>query len=85
MENDRVFLRVLNAGPPLEVEDPDLLFESMVRLRPDDTGDHLGLGLYIARTIARFHGGELSIANRDCPGVTATLELPLLRITAKLK
>ncbi|MDA0977481.1 MAG: ATP-binding protein [Proteobacteria bacterium] len=86
VENDRVFLRVLNAGPPLEVEDPDLLFESMVRLRPDDTGDHLGLGLYIARTIARFHGGELSIANReDCPGVTATLELPLLRITAKLK
>ena len=60
-EGERVALRVENEGQPL----PDALrgstFESMQSLRSAPSADvpHLGLGLYIARLIAEFHGGTL--------------------------
>jgi signal transduction histidine kinase len=39
---------------------------------------HLGLGLYLVRLIAEFHGGSVYAANREAPpGVTVTLHLPL--------
>lgn len=39
---------------------------------------HLGLGLYIARLIAEFHGGRIAAANRDDGSVViVTLRFPL--------
>ena len=54
-------LRVENHGPALPDAIRDSLFDSMVSLRGERTGGtpHLGLGLYIARLIAEFHGGTL--------------------------
>ena len=82
-------LRVINSGPGLPEEREDLL-ESMVSVRggtePDNSSSHLGLGLYIARVVADFHGGSLSLANREeAPGATATIRLPLLRISSRLR
>jgi signal transduction histidine kinase len=38
---------------------------------------HLGLGLYLVRLIAEFHGGQVSATNRQDPaGVAVTLSLP---------
>jgi len=44
-----------------------------------DTGEpHLGLGLYIARLIAEFHGGNVRADNRgDASGVVVTITLPV--------
>ena len=58
-------LRVENQGPPLPDAIRDSLFDSMVSLRNERTGaaPHLGLGLYIARLIAEFHGGALRAEN----------------------
>ncbi|MBI1942939.1 MAG: hypothetical protein HYS35_04665 [Betaproteobacteria bacterium] len=58
-------LRVENEGPPLPDAIRDSLFDSMVSLRAERSGTvpHLGLGLYIARLIAEFHGGALHAAN----------------------
>lgn len=58
-------LRVENQGPPLPDAIRDSLFDSMVSLRSERTGvaPHLGLGLYIARLIAEFHGGALRAEN----------------------
>jgi signal transduction histidine kinase len=55
------------------------LFESMVSMRRETTKDpHLGLGLYIVRLIAEFHGGRASAANReDGSGVVIKLSFPL--------
>lgn len=40
------------------------------------SGEHYGLGLYIAKITAEKHGGRLIIANRkDGPGASVTLEL----------
>jgi dedicated sortase system histidine kinase len=58
-------LRVENDGPPLPEALRDSLFGSMVSHRGERAGavPHLGLGLYIARLIAEFHGGALRAEN----------------------
>jgi signal transduction histidine kinase len=58
------------------------LFDSMVSVRPGSSGDvpHLGLGLYIVRLIAEFHGGTAHADNRaDRKGVGVTVSMPLAR------
>jgi dedicated sortase system histidine kinase len=58
-------LRVENQGPALPDAIRESLFDSMVSLREGRPGGapHLGLGLYIARLIAEFHGGTLRAEN----------------------
>jgi two-component system sensor histidine kinase ChvG len=71
---------VANAGPPLPAGMEDRLFESMVSVREGSTGSapHLGLGLYIVRLIAQFHGGTATAENRaEPPGVAVIVRLPL--------
>jgi signal transduction histidine kinase len=73
-------LAVSNDGPPLPDAEPERLFESMVSIRGGAaTGaPHLGLGLYIVRLIAQFHGGRVRAQNRDdAAGVAVTVCLPL--------
>jgi signal transduction histidine kinase len=60
-----VVLRVENEGSALPDSIRDSLFDSMVSVRGEQSGGvpHLGLGLYIARLIAEFHGGALHAEN----------------------
>jgi signal transduction histidine kinase len=56
------------------------LFDSMISVRPERTGGepHLGLGLYVARLIAEFHGGAIRAENLSSGSgvaVTATFRL----------
>jgi signal transduction histidine kinase len=56
------------------------LFESMVSVRGANsaTEPHLGLGLYIVRLIAEFHGGAAEALNReDGSGVVMKVTTPL--------
>jgi len=65
LKENLVILRIENQGPALPDSIRDSLFESMVSLRSDAFAGapHLGLGLYIARLIAEFHGGALCAEN----------------------
>ena len=74
-----VHLAVANDGPPLPEDMTGRLFESMVSVRPGGESGvpHLGLGLYIVRVIAQFHGGTAQAANRtDGTGVVVSVTLP---------
>lgn len=73
-------LTVENLGPQLPENMTEEIFESMVSVRSQSAQQkpHLGLGLYIARLIAAFHGGSIRAANlADGTGVVFTVTLPL--------
>jgi signal transduction histidine kinase len=74
-------LSVRNEGPRLPAEMEGRLFESMVSIRPAGGSGHpphLGLGLYVVRLIAEFHGGSAAAHDRpDGRGVIVTVTLPL--------
>ena len=61
---DQFVLSVQNQGGPLAEDTRTRLFESMFQVRPDTPGKpHFGLGLYIVRLIAEFHGGTVFADN----------------------
>ena len=77
-------LEVENKGPQLPEAMRDKLFESMVSVRSERGRDgkgaepHLGLGLYVARLIAGFHGGAVgarNLSSGDGVAVTASFRL----------
>ena len=75
-------LSVENKGPLLPAAMRGGLFQSMVSVRegPATGAPHLGLGLYVARLIAEFHGGAIEAADaaaRD--GVVLRVRLPQAR------
>ncbi len=73
-EGAAALIEVDNVGPPLPLE--GRVFESLWQSRPGSDGlPHLGLGLYIVRLIAEFHGGEASAANLGA-GVRLSVRLP---------
>ena len=78
--NNEAVLQFSNSGPPLPPEIADRLFDSMISVRKPAAGSdnpHLGLGLYIVRLIAEFHGGRASARNWDNgSGVTFAFHLP---------
>jgi two-component system, OmpR family, sensor histidine kinase ChvG len=73
-------LSVSNDGPPIPQELLNKLFESLFEQRRDrDDKPHFGLGLYIVRLVAEFHGGTALAANRsDGGGAVFTVTLPLV-------
>src|SRR5712691_2711117 len=82
VENGMAELGVENQGPPLPESIRGKLFESMVSVRGERSREgksgepHLGLGLYVARLIAEFHGGTIAAKNLASGGgvaVSATL------------
>jgi len=70
-------LSVANPGPPLPPEAATRLFESLWQSRVEsDKRPHFGLGLYIVRLIAEFHGGSAQAANLpDNSGAVFTVRL----------
>jgi two-component system, OmpR family, sensor histidine kinase ChvG len=73
-------LQVQNDGPPIPPALHGRLFESLFEQRQDrDDKPHFGLGLYIVRLVAEFHGGRAVADNRaDGGGAIFTVTLPLI-------
>jgi signal transduction histidine kinase len=75
---DRLCLHVLDSGPGIPEAQLERVFEPFHRLetsRNRATGG-TGLGLGIARSVARLHGGEVRLSHRVAGGLDAVLELP---------
>jgi signal transduction histidine kinase len=66
-------------GPGIPPHDTEKVFEPFYRREPSrsrQTGG-IGLGLAVVRSIARGHGGDVSLVNRVGGGLTARVQLPL--------
>jgi signal transduction histidine kinase len=77
-DDEHVEICVEDEGPGIPVEDLERVFAPFVRLeesRNRATGG-VGLGLSIARSIARAHGGDLVLTNKTPHGLVARLQLP---------
>jgi len=77
-EAGRVVIVVDDDGPGIPPEDQEKVFAPFYRREaardPGKAG--VGLGLSIARTVAREHGGDVTLRNRDHGGLSALIELP---------
>lgn len=74
-----VLIHVDDDGPGLSEDALERVFEPFVRMdesRSLETGGH-GLGLSIARSIIRAHGGDISLSNLKAGGLRATIRLPV--------
>ncbi|CAM5608045.1 sensor protein CutS [Streptomyces avidinii] len=72
-------LSVSNTGPVVPAYEVDNLFEPFRRLRTERTGSDkgVGLGLSIARSVARAHGGRIQAVPREGGGLVMRVTLPL--------
>jgi dedicated sortase system histidine kinase len=73
-----ISLLVINQGPIIEPEMQQQIFHSMISSRAvKDKLPHLGLGLYIVRTVLDHHDGRVSVQNlSEGTGVVFTITLP---------
>jgi len=64
-----VVVEVHNEGAPIDLQTLEDLFDPLKRGLHDDgperSDSHLGLGLYIAREVAKAHGGELRARSQN--------------------
>ena len=77
-EDKNVIISVLDEGPGIPEEQLEAVFDPFFRLessRAKKSGG-TGLGLGIARNIAKAHGGDLQLSNRPEGGIKAALTLP---------
>lgn len=79
-EGESVELSVCDCGPGIATDAREKVFTRFHSVRPDSEqfGDHSGLGLAIARTIAEAHDGTLTVGDRADgeSGACLTLMLP---------
>jgi PAS domain S-box-containing protein len=72
------YLRVTNLGDPIPDDVRQMLFEPFARGNVRQSRQGLGLGLFIAREIARGHGGDLTVAS-DARSTVFTFRMPRLK------
>ncbi|MET7741893.1 HAMP domain-containing sensor histidine kinase [Streptomyces sp. NPDC005385] len=76
-EHGQAVLIVSNTGPVVPAYEVDNLFEPFRRLRTERTGSDkgVGLGLSIARSVARAHGGHIVAQPREGGGLVMRVTL----------
>lgn len=74
-DGDRAMVTVADQGQGIDAEQQAVVFEKFERLGRTDSGGS-GLGLYIARRLARAMDGELTVDSAPGQGARFTLSLP---------
>ncbi len=71
-------LRIEDSGTTIPAYALEKVFDKFYSLkRPDSGRKSTGLGLNLARQVARLHGGDITLQNRTSGGVRAVLTLPV--------
>lgn len=72
---------ITNQGEPIPAASLESIFKPLVQLESVETDQNrprtsLGLGLYIARTIAELHGGTVTVSSSQADGTCFRIALP---------
>ena len=74
MENDRIFISVMDNGQGVPNEIKDKIFQPFFTTKP--TGKGTGLGLSLSYDIINAHGGEILVDSEEGKGTTFTISIP---------
>jgi signal transduction histidine kinase len=82
-QEDKLVLRMSDGGIGIRPADLNRIFEPFVQAEEGMSRrfSGIGLGLSIARKIARLHGGDVTLESQFGAGTTARFELPASRVT----
>ena len=77
-QDDRIILKVSNAGPGIPADQQPLVFERFYRAEKSraNGGHHSGLGLAIVEAIVKAHGGDVTLESELNVQTTFTVRLP---------
>jgi signal transduction histidine kinase len=80
---NRLAVLIRDGGIGIKPEDLNRIFEPFVQAEDGMSRRFggIGLGLSIARKIARLHGGDVTLESRHGTGTTARFEMPSSRVT----
>ena len=80
----RVVVQILDRGPGIPAAHMERIFERFFSYRPvSGRGDHVGLGLAIARRIVEEYGGAILASNRPEGGACFEVRLPAQSVAAR--
>ncbi len=80
LSGNRCEIAIADQGPGVPDYARERIFERFYSLpRPDGEGRSSGLGLSFVREVAKLHGGEVTVENRDGGGALARLSVPVGR------
>ena len=82
-EGGNANLRVHNTGTPIPEEELPHLFERFYRVDRARSAGGYGLGLSIAQSIVKAHGGKISVTSTTDTGTTFLVTLPLRGVSAR--
>ncbi|MBK8174879.1 MAG: HAMP domain-containing protein [Rhodospirillales bacterium] len=75
---DEVIVMIEDDGPGIAETERERVFDPFYRIegsRSRETGGS-GLGLTVARTVVRAHGGDITLQTRNCGGLRVLVALP---------
>ena len=79
LENDKVSINILDEGQGFKEKDTSKIFNRFYSNRPENFGEHSGLGLNIVKNLVELHNGTINAANRiDKKGARMEVILPMV-------
>lgn len=81
-DGKQAFVSLTDQGIGIPAQDLEHIFERRFRSQNalDSRGDGSGLGLPLAKSILKAHGGEITVASIENSGSTFTVALPLISV-----
>lgn len=76
--SEHLYIEISDNGPGIPAANINRVFDPYIRVSPQSGHvGGMGLGLSIARNIAKAHGGDIALSNIEPKGLRASLKLPL--------